>query len=939
MWFKLVKDSLKSLLDKYPYFLDKNVASNFYRVVQVQNENFKQIYQSLVDVYESFHLNKKILAWKEQETPYSYTMRFVSTFPNIKKVNVYMNDVIIHTESYPDTDSETTFNYSYTHDTRNDLNFTDPSTDYEESEAQTFPEAYDNLLVWRVNKATDDDTIRYSVNVKATYTYLKSVTVYKNDTVIHTKSYSSSSNETVFEYEYNNVYTAPASTDDSEELTSVDDVFKVIVTRYTSTDNNITKFLPSEEASYIPEDLFLLEVETYDEYTYQKGFPENDTSFNKEKTFWDDYVAHHEDEDYPLKHLTYDPYDHDLSLDYMGYLNNIPRKEYIEIDTLEEYYSSEPAFNNRRSEDDYHYMKRMLEYNLRLFDTPAPVLEIWKLYGLDDVDMVNREHLLLKMFDITKHDHHVETRTHPCFPDKTYETLIVDGWVPEPWEHKDQFFLEASKLGEYFFAEANTVRPVKNRPVTFTFKFLNSLAEDISKDYLVDIYLNDTLIVSDVTSSQWICSADLLDEYNDNVFLFVGKTPEREIGRVEITVVVRGCTDADFFVRASGSDTNDGSRSKPFKTIRKALDSVTSVLDLIAVVGEVTVNNIERVPKSCTLLGCKDGNITPKIINTNPSEKLNSSGSYDKLNTSRFFNVAQDQTLIIQDIQFKTTEPFTTTIETVDFTNENPIDETETVLMYNMDYGLPVYDSLQTKFIKNLTLNNSTGYLSWDVVDKATELPGNLSYDGVINTLELITDRDILDDDVVDYDLSEDEFYYYEHYTHEVTTSSSSFDNSFLYFSDRLDMLHSTYYINDSLNDLLADGLLDYDEYDEEIIYDTREHGLDEFQYQHISGTQGTYTSSTQLLRINLNITNPVVNQIIDIRTSEGATAQYKVNSISGSNISYKPTSGSSSATTNYITVKVVKDKTSKINIDLKKLVNNVGFVYVGSSYQLSVDW
>ena len=113
-------------------------------------------------------------------------------------------------------------------------------------------------------------------------------------------------------------------------------------------------------------------METYNEYTIEKGFPENDEILG-------------------------DIYDHDTSLDEIGALNNIPRKTYI---TTDDYAHTEPPYNNRLTEDDYHYMNRILNYNLKLHNTPLPVLEIWKLYGIFS-DMVNREQYLLKMFDET----------------------------------------------------------------------------------------------------------------------------------------------------------------------------------------------------------------------------------------------------------------------------------------------------------------------------------------------------------------------------------------------------------------------------------------------------------------------------------------------------------------------------------------------------------
>ena len=59
--FFMVKNSLQSLLDKYPYFLNKSEESNFYKVQWVNNENFKTLYNDLFKVYESFHLTKNLL--------------------------------------------------------------------------------------------------------------------------------------------------------------------------------------------------------------------------------------------------------------------------------------------------------------------------------------------------------------------------------------------------------------------------------------------------------------------------------------------------------------------------------------------------------------------------------------------------------------------------------------------------------------------------------------------------------------------------------------------------------------------------------------------------------------------------------------------------------------------------------------------------------------
>lgn len=910
----MVKHSLKKLLDKYPYFLDKNVTSNFYKFANVQNENFKGLYQAIFDVYEGFHLNKKLSVWKEQTSPYEYTVRFHADYPRIKNVKIYKNNNTIYIREYSNEDDESSFDYSYTHDTRNDLEFTEVADEDDEITVLTYEEQQlqDRLLVWRINKTTDDDTKQYTLNIKAKYPRFKKITITKNDTILYTRTYTNTTNETLFEYAYDNTFTPPEQEYDEEgnetETTILDDTFTITVETYNG--DIITKILPEEEASYIPEDQFLIEVETYDEYIMRKGFPENDNLFIQDMDFWNDYIENIDNDDYDTsKKITHDPYDHDITLDYIGYLNNIPRKEYIEIDTLDEYYRSEPPFNNRRTEDDYHYMKRIMEYTLRLYDTPAPVLEIWKLYGLplDEISMVNREHSLLKMFDITKHTYHVETKTHPCYPDKTYETLVVDGWVPERWEHKDQFFKDTNKLGTYFFVNANTVRPVKHKSVTFTFRILNSLAQDISGDYLIDIYLGDTpLYTNQSNCKQWVCPPEILDELEPNVFTFICKTTEKEIGRVNITINVRGCSDADFFVNEStGNDNNNGSKTAPFKTLKKALSKVTGVYDLIAINGAIHTTETLRVPETCTILGCNNASITNNI-------------------TSKFFNVAQDKTLTVQDLTFHTHEKFTTMVEDVNFENKNITDETETAIMYSMDYGVKIYDTKEEVFIKNITLNNSTGLLEWTEITKANEIDDLLDYDGIITNLELT-----------------DDLYYTEYANTETLTKD--YDKSYVYFSNRSDMLNATYQINNSLDNLINTGLLDYYEYGDEIIYDTKTHGLDEYQYQHITATQAGFTPRQAswllgTLKLNIKILNPVVGQIIKLATNDGYTSSFKVNSINGENLTFKDATSASTATS-YVYIQAVKGDTERVNVSLESMVTGNGFVHVGSNSQLFLSW
>lgn len=119
----------------------------------------------------------------------------------------------------------------------------------------------------------------------------------------------------------------------------------------------------------IPEDKFFVIVETYDEYLFVKGFPENDDELG-------------------------DIYDHDNSLDVLGGNLNVPRKKYVPVSD-NQLYRTEPPFNNKLTEDDYHYQNRIIKYVNEFEKSFLPILDIWKFYSLNTVAQ-NRHHLLSK---------------------------------------------------------------------------------------------------------------------------------------------------------------------------------------------------------------------------------------------------------------------------------------------------------------------------------------------------------------------------------------------------------------------------------------------------------------------------------------------------------------------------------------------------------------
>ena len=465
----MVKDSLKKLLDMYPWFFDKSNGSNFYKSQDVTNRRFQELYQSLFDIHESFHLEKHCLIWKVQSVPYDYFIHFVANYQNLKSVKCYKNDSLIYIEEYLEEDNVDSFVYIY------------DSTDENGS------------LTSILNNIEDIDD----------------------------------------EYE-----------DDSDVL-----------------DENVEVL----EDPIIPEDKFKIIIETYDELIITKGFPENDTILG-------------------------DEFDHDISLDRIGKLNNIPRKNYI---PTTDYANTEPPYNNRTTEDDYHYMNRIIEYNLKLNNTPLPVLEIWKLYGLDAV-MLNRERLLFKWFDETKHP----------FDESTGHVL---DWGPEKWEHKDGFCDWKQKLGTYFFVIPSTTYPRKWSDITFNFLLLNNLAEELDENFTVDIYKTgkSEALVEGWNKKEYLLTKDYLDDaVNEFRFIAYNKNME-QIADETIEITVKGCNNGDFYVSSNGDDIlGDGTKENPFFSLTRALENITDIKNTVIVQGDVNIDDATIVNNSCDIIGC-----------------------------------------------------------------------------------------------------------------------------------------------------------------------------------------------------------------------------------------------------------------------------------------------------------------------------------------------
>lgn len=420
------------------------------------------------------------------------------------------------------------------------------------------------------------------------------------------------------------------------------------------------------EIPIIPTDSYRLCVTTWDEYEIEKGFPEND------------YTLIEYNRGRKNNTITPNVFDHDYSLDKIGSLHNIPRKEYKFISDPLLYRSTEPPYSIATTEDDYHYMKRILEYMERMWWMNPVSLELWKMYGIEST-LVNRERYLLKVFDEQEHSY-----------DET--TGLVGCWSPRAWEHKDKFCDGSRTLGEYFFVTTSNIRPIIGESITCNFKILNSLAQPIEEDneYSIDVYkiitqsdkdkdilrndklytqynLNDKYpLYTDVTNMSVVIPSLYLSDVNNvesnnlatNIFYFTCKRKNGTfIGDegIYLVVNVRDYDDADIFVDPLNPNSKgDGSITNPFHTLEEALEEVTLSSDLIGLANNINLNNPLIINKSCIILGKSNISGNAPVINQLHEITVNNKTVYN----NRFFKITGNKNcrLLLANLQLQSGE-------------------------------------------------------------------------------------------------------------------------------------------------------------------------------------------------------------------------------------------------------------------------------------------
>ena len=606
----MVYKSFDKLLDKFPYFLNKNKDSNFSKSETVFNEEFKRIYNTLYDAYLASKLDKHVLLWKVQEAPFEYDMCFHVSLPDLKSVTVTRHYLEMVVQEVMGDDGTV-------------------------QEMETFEEKHEDIYT---------ETYEYNEHINR-FEYLESMT-----------------SETV-----------------------------------------------------IPTDKYTISVETWNEYTAVKGFPENSTIQGNE-------------------------YDHDISLDYFGNILKFPRRTYNIVEPGD-YPNTVPAYDNQQTEDDYHYLQRLLYYTSHLQDTPLPVLEIFKLFSITDAQLLNRSRLICRMTDTSKHmENGVYNR----------------GWIPQRWEHKDGW-CEGLSDDLFLFANVNNNNLLEGQKFNFTFKILNSKCEEVynnntyntisetiieesEKPYIIVPYKNNKLFKEGLflnSNETWSLKTEDINN-TDSAFIFKcfktiedaqkDTTPdiiihENDLASEEIYITVKGCNSADWYVDAeNGNDTNNGnSKTTAFKTLKQALSHVEGEKNIISLLNGTYNLTPENITENTTIPSCPEYN--PIITCSDPT----------------FFRVYQNASLTLKNIQlnYKCCDLYS---KFTVFKNEN-----------NVNYPLNVKVNSKFCLISTSIVLNKPSETEWEAFTEYLLTGELMSTEDVSGeTVKLLRNNVVVDETTVD---------------------------------------------------------------------------------------------------------------------------------------------------------------------------------------------
>lgn len=402
----------------FPHFYDKTDDSNFTKHLKVVGKSQYDIRHKLKTIEWSRILEKPLQIWKEQTESYVYDMHFKVVMPYLKEVNIYKNPIISADEeviSYEELCSSESFDYEnrvklyekvlpnlqtpiygydddnnpLRHRIPNDTFLLEVYTWDDYHFLKGFPEndytvKDDNILQYRYNEtflSINVEEISYTkyLTFRVHKDKIKQIRIYKNDDVFMTllfdlnligNSNSTDFSYTYFDYDYTNENTYLQSAFGSYfEIEDMEHNHVLVYFDDTSLDEYVFR-LPLSDSDFdengIVKDIYDLEVTTF-EKRYRCRH-EYDRIYSKRYCGYDEQLN--------------DCFDHDYSLDMIGRLLNIHRFRFYQIYEMSDKYLSRtyPTYNNRSTEDDYHYMKRMQFYISNYNHIVFPVLEFWKYY-------------------------------------------------------------------------------------------------------------------------------------------------------------------------------------------------------------------------------------------------------------------------------------------------------------------------------------------------------------------------------------------------------------------------------------------------------------------------------------------------------------------------------------------------------------------------------
>lgn len=388
--------------------------------------------------------------------------------------------------------------------------------------------------------------------------YIESVIIRKNDKIIYTKLYELSDEATHFEYSLEDLNDNPTDTE-----------------KYTLT------------------------VNTFNELTYSKGYPENDTVENN-------------------------IYDHDYSIDKLGKLLNVPRLNLTPPTDTSLFYKTYPSYFKYNTEFDYEYLNRIIEYVTNYWTTPLPLLELQKRFRTTGTSIKNRDHILCKMGHYFKYDEQGE----PIYSEGGTGSIL-------PVANEDLYCLCDYNtlfpvIGSYFILLCNAYTNVLKRRTGYFniyvsvdgghFEFIKQL-ENVESETAYTYYQitdkQDFYIIV-----KYYRTKDLADTDKARKSLVID---EFDVVSRTFKITPRDYTDGDIYVAPDGDDTNPGTMDRPFLTVEHAFN-VASEGDMVVLLKEkdkqttrpvFNINYPLSVPNSLFLVG--EDSEYPPIINTTNS--------------------------------------------------------------------------------------------------------------------------------------------------------------------------------------------------------------------------------------------------------------------------------------------------------------------------------